>query len=343
MKVLLTGADGYIGALAGPFLDRRGHEVIGLDTGFYRSGWLFNDGVSFSPPCLTRDVRHLTADDLRGFDAVVHLAELSNDPLAELNQEVTYRINHQASVALAGRCKEAGVRRFVYASSCSVYGTGCEDWKTEESATNPQTTYAECKVMVERDLSAMADDGFSPTFLRNATAYGASPRMRFDLVLNSLSAHAWTGGVIRMTSDGSPWRPLIHVRDICHAIACTVEAPRPAVHGEVFNVGNDEENYRVREVAEIVAETFPGCELTIGSSDGDNRSYRVSFQRIRERLPGFETQWNVRRGAEQLRRVFERIKLDRQTFEARPYTRLKQLQHLLATEQVDEELYWRTP
>jgi len=340
MKILLTGSDGYIGGLLGPYLVDRGHDVIGLDTGYYRTGWLCNDGVARAPACLTKDIRQISADDVSRMDAVVHLAELSNDPLSQINPSLTFEINHQGSVEIARLCREAGVARFVYTSSCSVYGAGFEDTKTEESEPLPQTAYAECKVLVERDVSAMANDDFSPTFLRNSTAHGASPRMRFDLVVNNLSAHAWTAGTIRMTSDGSPWRPLVHVLDICEAIACTLEAPREAIHNEIFNVGDDGQNYRIREVAKIVAEVFPGCELTIGSSDGDNRSYKVSFQKIREHLPDFRCRWDVQRGAEQLRRVFENIDMGLDTFEAAPFTRLRQIEHLLATGQVDKELYW---
>jgi nucleoside-diphosphate-sugar epimerase len=216
----------------------------------------------------------------------VHLAELSNDPLGQLSPHITYAINHQGSVALARLCKAAGVPRFVYTSSCSVYGIGGgSEYKTETSTPQPQTAYAECKVLVERDVSALADATFSPTFLRNATAYGPSPRMRFDLVLNNLAGLAWTTKRIHMTSDGTPWRPLVHVLDICEAIACTLEAPREAIHNEIFNVGKTSENYQVREIAEIVAEVFPGCDLVFGTSDGDNRSYRVSFDKIATHLP----------------------------------------------------------
>ena len=271
---------------------------------------------------------------------MVHLAELSNDPLAEVNPDLSFEINHQGSVRLANLAKEAGVSRFVYASSCSVYGAGQGEFKTEESEVNPQTAYAHCKTRVERDVRPMSDDDFSPTFLRNATAYGPSPRMRFDIVLNNLSGHAWTSKVIRMTSDGSPWRPLVHVKDICGAIRAVLEAPRDAVHGEIFNVGDSEEKYRVRDIAEIVAETFPGCELRIGSSDGDSRSYRVSFDKIRDRV-GFECERDARTGAEQLLKVFERIDMTPGVFEHRPFTRLKQLQHLMRTHQVDDRLFWR--
>jgi nucleoside-diphosphate-sugar epimerase len=243
-------------------------------------------------------------------------------------------------VALARKCKKTGISRFVYTSSCSVYGAGSGEFKTEESEINPQTAYAKCKVLVERDLSAMADDDFSPTFLRNATAYGASPRMRFDIVLNNLSGLAWTTKEIKMTSDGSPWRPLVHVRDITHAIACALEAPRKVVHNQIFNVGSTSENYRVREIAQIIADTFPGCNLTFGNSDGDNRSYRVCFDKIHSQLPGFDCRRDARTGARELLDLFKSIDMSRQTFEFRAYTRLKQLQHLLHTRQIDEDFYW---
>jgi len=340
MRVLLTGSDGYIGTLLGPMLLRRGHDVAGLDTGFYRNAWLYN-GVDESPRCSTRDIRRVTTTDLQGYDAVIHLGELSNDPLGELSPETTYEINHRGSVSLAEKCRQAGVRRFVYSSSCSVYGIGTGDLKTEESVVEPQTAYAKCKLLVEQDVSALADDEFSPVFLRNATAYGPSPRMRFDLVLNNLAGVAWTTGQVRMTSDGTPWRPLAHVLDICQAFACALEAPREAVHNQVINVGDTGENYRVRDIAQIVAGVFPGCELTVGASGGDNRSYRVSFDKIRQRLPSFRCERDALVGARQLRELFSMVGLTRKTFGDRAYTRLKQLRYLIETRQIDGSLYWR--
>ena len=268
------------------------------------------------------------------------MAELSNDPLGQLNPTITYKINHEGSVALAKKAKEAGVERFIYFSSCSVYGVGTDEHKTEASEVNPQTAYAECKTLVERDLKELADDTFSPTFLRNATAYGASPRMRFDIVLNNLSGLAWTTHEIKMTSDGTPWRPLVHILDIAKAAVCTLEAPREAIHHETFNVGTTEQNYRVREIAEIVAEAFPGCELSFGSSDGDNRSYRVSFEKINTQLPGFACDWDAQKGAAQLRRIFEQVDLSPQDFSSKKYTRLKQLNYLIRTGQIDDSFFW---
>lgn len=343
MKVFVTGVEGYIGALLAPLLLERGHEVIGLDTGYYRDGWLYSDGRQMPrfPALINKDLRDITESDLAGFDAVVHLAELSNDPLGQNNPENTFKINHAGSVELAKKAKKMGIQRFVYTSSCSVYGLGLGDFLSEESETNPQTAYANCKVLVERDVGNLADDDFSPTFLRNATAYGASPRMRFDIVLNDLTALAWTTKKIAMISDGTPWRPLVHVLDICKAIACALEAPREDVHNEIFNVGHNEDNYQVREIAHIVGETFPGCKVTLGSSEGDNRSYRVSFDKINQCLPGFSCDWDAKRGAEQLRELYERIDMSAEVFDFRAFTRLKQLEFLIRTRQIDEDFFWR--
>jgi nucleoside-diphosphate-sugar epimerase len=342
MKALVTGTDGYIGVLLAQLLLERGHEVVGLDTGFYRDGSLYSNNVSKQCVYRNKDIRHISEEDLEGFDAVVHLAELSNDPLGQLNPKITYDINHIGTVKLAKKCKKVGVTRFVYTSSCSVYGVGADEYKTEESEPKPQTAYAECKVLVERDLSAMADDDFSPTFLRNATAYGPSPRMRFDLVLNNLAGLAWTRKEIRLTSDGTPWRPLVHVLDICEAISCTLEAPREVVHNQIFNVGNTKENYQVKEIAEIVSSVFPGCALTVGTNNGDNRSYRVSFEKINTSLPGFKCRRDAQMGAYQFLELFERIDMSLELFEFRAYTRLKQLEYLLGKGQIDERFYWRS-
>lgn len=340
MKILVTGTDGYIGSLLGPMLADQGNEVVGLDAGFYRDGWLY-DGAKQLPNLIKKDIRHVTRKDLEGFDAVAHLAELSNDPLGQLIPEITYKINHEGSVNLARMAKAAGVKRFVYTSSCSVYGLGSDEYRTEESETSPQTAYAKCKVMVERDVSALADDSFSPTYLRNATAYGPSPRMRFDIVLNNLSGLAWTMKEIKMTSDGTPWRPLVHVLDICQAVACALKAPREAIHDQIFNVGDTGHNYRVREIAEIVAGAFPGCTTSFGAKDPDNRSYRVSFDKIKSRLPGFQCKYTAQDGARQLHEVFERMGFTQDHFQFRAYTRLKQLEHLIKTEQLDRDLFWK--
>jgi nucleoside-diphosphate-sugar epimerase len=316
---------------------------VGTDTGYYRDGWLYSDTRQFHafPRLLNKDLRRLEAEDLEGCDAVVHLAELSNDPLGQNNPETTYKINHEGSVHLAEMAKQAGVRRFVYTSSCSVYGLGQGDWLDETSATNPQTAYADCKVKVEADVSRLASEEFAPTFLRNATAYGASPRMRFDIVLNNLAGLAWTTKRIAMTSDGTPWRPLVHVFDICKAIRCVLDAPLETVRNEIFNVGHDADNYQVREIAEIVGQIFPGCQVTFGPSGGDNRSYRVRFNKISERLPGFSCEWTAEKGARQLYELFERIDMTREIFDFRAFTRLEQLEYLIRTSQIDDEFFWR--
>jgi len=342
MRVLLTGADGYIGAIMGPKLLEAGHDVVGVDTGFYRRGWLYDDGKPH-PKTISKDLRRITADDLQGFDAVVHLSELSNDPIGENDPGLTMEINHEGSVALARMARDAGVKRFVYASSCSTYGAGGDEMRTETSALAPQTAYARCKILVEQEVRPLMDETFTPVFMRNATAYGASPRQRFDLVLNNLCGFAHTIREIRMTSDGSPWRPITHIEDICEAMLCALTADREAIAGESFNVGADSENYRIREIAEIVARTFPGCELTIGDSGGDTRSYRVSFAKIRAHMPEFKTAWTAERGARQLRGIFERIGLTAAMFEAEPFTRLKELKHLRETGQLDARLHWTAP
>jgi nucleoside-diphosphate-sugar epimerase len=339
MRVLFTGADGYIGAVLGPKLLARGHDAIGLDTGLYRRGWLFEDGQT-RPMVLSKDVRRLTTADLQGYNAVVHLAELSNDPLGENEPQLTMEVNFRGSCELARKCKAAGVSRFIYSSSCSIYGASGSEIRAETSATDPQTAYARCKVLVERELNAMMDPRFVPVFLRNATAFGASPRHRFDLVLNNLAGFAYTTGEIKVLSDGSPLRPLVHVEDICEAILCALDAPRQAVAGEAFNVGADHQNYSVREIAEIVAGAFPEARLSFGQPSADNRSYRVSFAKIRERMPAFQCRWSAQQGAVQLRTVFERIRLDRATFMAAPFTRLAELKHLRNTVQLDEHLLW---
>jgi len=339
MKVLVTGTEGYLGCLLAPLLMDRGFDVVGVDTGFYKVGWLYN-GTNKTAKTLNKDIRHITAEDLEGVEAVVHMAELSNDPTGQLSPNITYDINHKGSVRLAELSKQAGVRRFVYMSSCSVYGVASADVVTEETPVNPQTAYAECKTLVERDVKPMADDNFSPTFMRNATAFGASPRMRFDIVLNNLSGLAWTTKEIKMTSDGTPWRPLVHALDIAKSIICVLEAPRDIVHNQVFNVGDTANNYQVKEIAEIVAETFPGCALSFGDNGSDNRSYRVSFEKINTQLPGFKCEWNARRGAEQLYKVFSQIDMTKEVFEARGFTRLKQLEYLIRTQQIDKDFFW---
>jgi len=345
MRLFVTGTNGYIGSRLAPMLQALGHEVVGFDTGYYVDGWLYSDPKQMptTPRTVVKDLRNIEASDLEGFDAIVHLAELSNDPLGENNPEVTFKIYHAGSVNIAKLGKAAGVKRFVYASSCSVYGVGTgEDFLTETSPVKPQTAYAKCKTMVERDVMPMGSPDFSVTFLRNATAFGASPRMRFDIVINDLCALAWTTKKIVMTSDGSPWRPVVHIEDICKAIICSLAAPVSAVNGQIFNVGQNSDNYRVREIAEIIASVFPGCEVQVlGKKGGDNRSYRVSFDKIASTLPGFKCEWSAKRGAEELYNLFKRIEMSKDTYEFRAFTRLKQLRYLQSTNQVDADFVWR--
>jgi nucleoside-diphosphate-sugar epimerase len=339
MRVFITGNCGYLGSLLTGELIRRGYDVLGLDTGFYKERNLFGNGTT-TPFTIAKDIRQVEVADLKEVDAIVHTAELSNDPAGQLAPTITYEINHQGSVRLAQLAMQAGVKRFVYMSSCSVYGVADKDFVDEESSVNPQTAYAVCKTLVERDLRALGNGTFSPTFLRNATAYGASPAMRFDIVLNNLAGLAWTTKEIKMTSDGTPWRPLVHGLDIARAVLGVLEAPREAVHNEIFNVGDTTHNYRVREIAEVVADTFSGCRVSFGAAGQDNRSYRVSFDKIRKHLPTFKCEWDARRGAQQLYELFQRIELAPEAFQYRTFTRLKQLEYLIRTRQIDERFFW---
>jgi nucleoside-diphosphate-sugar epimerase len=340
MKVLVTGTDGYIGSVMAPYLIKRGHEVVGLDTGFYRAGSLY-DGYNGFKTQVSKDTRQIELDDLRGFDACIHLAELSNDALGQLNPEITYDINHRGSTRLATLCKEAGVSRFLYSSSCSVYGMASEDIVTEESEPNPLTAYAKSKILVEQELRQLASDDFSPVMFRNATAFGASPRMRFDIVVNNLAGHAWTSREVKLKSDGSPERPLVHILDISEAFACALDLPRAALHNQVINVGDTKQNYRVREIAETIGGIFNGCRLSFGKNDEDERSYRVSFGKINELMPAFKCTMNLEAGAREFRKLFEEINLSLEDFEFSAYTRIKQLKQLLQTEKIDRNLYWR--
>jgi nucleoside-diphosphate-sugar epimerase len=340
LKILLTGSDGYIGTKMAQFLLERGHDVTGVDTGFYREGWLFN-GIKKLPKVITKDTRQITLKDLKGFDAIIHLADLSNDPLGQQDPDLTYKINHSAIVRLAKLAKKAGIKRFIYSSSCSIYGIATEDMVTELSKVNPQTAYAKCKYLVEQHIRKLSDKNFSPTFMRNATVYGPSPRMRFDLVVNNLSGIAWTEKKIRLASDGTPWRPLVHILDVCEAFITVLEAPKALIHNQVFNVGNNESNYQIKDIAKIVAKVFPGCKVSYGSSSGDTRSYKVSFSKISKTFPKLKLKRTVKQGVKDLRVVFKSISMSKDQFEFRGFTRLNQIDHLRKTNQLDKDFYWR--
>jgi nucleoside-diphosphate-sugar epimerase len=340
MKVLVTGTLGYIGVEMVPVLRKAGHEVVGLDTGFY-------DECDFSAPpdkveTLRVDLREVTPAHLKGFDAVIHLAALSNDPLGDLNRNITYDINLHASVRLARAAKEAGVKRFLFSSSCSLYGAGSDGYLDENAAFNPVTAYGESKVRVEQEVSSMADASYTPVYLRNATAYGVSRRLRADIVVNNLVGHAITTGKVLLQSDGTPWRPLVHIGDIIHAFECCLTAPQEAIHNQAFNVGRTAENFRIRQVAEMVAEVVPSS--TVAFAEGaspDLRNYRVDFKKIETKVPGFKPTWTLKKGIEELYAAYKAHGLSKDEWSGPRYYRLKTIKGLQERGLLDEQLHFK--
>jgi nucleoside-diphosphate-sugar epimerase len=338
MKVLVTGTLGYIGVEMVPALQRAGHEVVGLDTGYY-------DECDFSAPpdeipTLRVDLRDVTPAHLEGFDAVIHLAALSNDPLGDLNPNITYDINLHASVKLARAAKEAGVKRFLFSSSCSLYGAGSDSYLDENAAFNPVTAYGESKVRVEQEVSALADANYTPAYLRNATAYGVSRRLRADIVVNNLVGYALTTGKVLMQSDGTPWRPLVHIGDIIHAFACCLTAPTATIHNQAFNVGRTAENFRIRQVAEMVAEVVPNSTVSFAEgASPDLRNYRVDFKKIETTLPGYKPTWTLKKGIEELYAAYKAHGLTKDEWMGSRYYRLKTIKSLQERGLLDDQLH----
>lgn len=340
MRVAVTGHNGYIGSIMVPFLQKAGHEIIGLDTYLYE-GCTFGDEVP-DVPSLRMDLRDVDSSVLVGFDAVIHLAALCNDPLGNQNPSTTYDINHHASVTLAAAAKAAGVPRYIFASSCSLYGLAGDEMLTEEAAFNPITPYGESKILAERDIRPLADETFSPVYMRNATAYGVSPRLRCDIVVNNLVGYAYTQGDVLIQSDGSPWRPLVHIEDISRAFLAALEAPREAIHNQGFNVGRNEDNVRVREIADMVQAVVPGCTIRYAEGGGpDPRSYRVDCTKITKMLPAFQPQWTVAKGVEELYAAYREVGLTSEQFQGNRYLRLKQIKKLQDEGRLDGELRWQ--
>ncbi|MCF6157337.1 MAG: SDR family oxidoreductase [wastewater metagenome] len=340
MRILVTGHKGYIGTVMIPMLLDKGYDVVGLDSDLYEE-CTFGSGIQDIPE-IKKDIRDVEAADLDGIDTVIHLAGLSNDPLGDLNPTLTYEINYNASVCLAQLAKEVGVTRFIFSSSCSTYGVAGENMVTEDAEFNPVTPYGKSKVLVEQEVAKLADSDFSPVFLRNATAYGVSPRLRFDLVLNNLVAWAFTTNRVYIKSDGTPWRPIVHIEDISRAFIAVIDAPREQIHNQAFNVGITEENYQIRDLAKIVEETIPGCRIEFAEDSGpDKRCYRVNFHKLMTTLPGYKPKWNARQGAEQLYAAYRTVGLTLEDFEGPRYKRIAYIKKALSDDRLDETLRWK--
>ena len=340
MRVLVTGHRGYIGSILVPMLQRAGHDPVGLDSDLYRNS--VYRAMPAAIPEMIKDVRDIEKRDLAGVDAIIHLAGLSNDTLGDLNPELTYQINHLASIRLAEMAKEVGISRYVFASSCSNYGAAADGMQDENATLNPVTPYAISKVLVERDVAQLADDRFTPVFMRNSTAYGVSPKMRFDLVLNNLTAWAYTTGDILLKSDGTPWRPLVHIEDISLAAIAAMVAPAEAVHNQAFNVGQNAENYQIRQLADIVKDTVPNCDVKfVPGAEPDKRNYRVSFNKYTATFPAYLLRWNVRCGVQELYDSYKQTGLQKDLYESPKFNRIGQIKRLLSTGELDDSLRWR--
>lgn len=338
-KILVTGSNGYIGSVMAPWLQQQGYDVVGLDTDYFIDCTLVPDHSAI--PTIRKDIRDVVTDDLRGFDAIIHLAALSNDPIGNLNEEWTSDINWRGTTRLAEMAKEAGVRRFIFSSSCIMYGMSEATVVDETSPLAPQTVYARSKVQAEQDLMQLADDSFAPTLCRNGTVYGLSPRMRFDTVLNNLMGAAYTKGRVVIHSDGTPWRPVVHVQDVARAFQAILEAPLERVHNQAFNMGTNELNHQVRELADIVLRTVPGCELIMEPKpDADQRTYKADFGKFTRTFPDFRFLWNPEKGAQELYQAFRSAGLTHEDYTDKRFTRLSWLRHLMQDELLDKDLRW---
>jgi nucleoside-diphosphate-sugar epimerase len=342
MRILLTGNKGYIGTVMAPMLQQAGHSVVGLDSDLYRNS-TYSEGFTEVDAQITKDVRDIEKANLEGIEAVVHLAGLSNDTLGDLNPQLTYEINHAASVRLAEMARDMGISRFVFASSCSNYGAAGDRIQDETAELKPVTAYAISKVMVERDVSHLANDRFSPVYMRNSTAYGVSPRMRFDLVVNNLTAWAYTTGDILLKSDGQPWRPLIHIEDISLAVIAALAAPKEAIHNQAINIGMNSENYQVLQLAQFVKATVPNCEIKFADdAEPDKRNYRVDFGKYARIFPDYPLRWTVPRGVKQIYDSYRKLGLQKNEYEGPKFKRIAQIKYLLSSGQLDETLRWRS-